>query len=80
MTIFTAGLVLLFLGFPFYWGAFGHPGLILPIGWSVVVALAMNLRRWRGLGGRHVISFLLTLVVSLAACIAAFELGRALVG
>jgi hypothetical protein len=75
---FAALLVLVFLGFPFYWGAFGHPGFIMPVSWAVVVAVVVNLRHWRHVDRGHLLSFVLTLVVSLAACSAVFELGRIL--
>lgn len=69
-------LILLFLGFPFYWGAFGHPGFLLPVSWALLVAVVVNMRHWKHIDRAHLLSFVLTLVVSLVVCLAVFELGR----
>ncbi len=72
----TAVLALLILGFPFYWGAWGHPGYIMPMVWGALVALIANARRLSHIDGTAVYAFGLTLVMSLALCTSVFMLGR----
>jgi hypothetical protein len=71
-------LAMLFLGLPFYWGAFGHNGLAVPMIWALAVALAVTLRGREDFEPRMVPSILVTFAVSLAVCAAAFTIGRAL--